>query len=200
MKIIGITGGVGAGKSAVLDIIKDDCNCYILLADQAAHEVKKRGTVCYDELVSLLGGKVLAPDGEIDKARMAAAIFDEKDRSLLDKVNGIIHPRVREYILDKIKECRREGKVDYFFLEAALLIEEGYKEVCDELWYIYAPVSVRADRLKRNRSYSDEKIRAIMASQSDEETFKRNCDRMIDNGSDLEGVRTQIHQILSGER
>ena len=79
MKVIGITGGVGAGKSTVLDIIREKCSCYILLADLAAHEVKKKGRVCYDELVDLLGTGVLKPDGEIDKSRMAEMIFD-KDR------------------------------------------------------------------------------------------------------------------------
>lgn len=199
MKIIGITGGVGAGKSTVLGLIKKNCNCYILLADEAAHEVKKKGQKAYDELVELLGPSILAPDGEIDKPKMASAIFARDRKDLLNKVNEIIHPKVKEYILKSIKEHRTAGDVDYFFIEAALLIEDGYRDICDELWYVYAPDDIRADRLKRTRGYSDDKIRSIMDNQSDDETFRKNCDRVIGNSGDLLRTEREIVNILSGE-
>ena len=200
MKVIGITGGVGAGKSTVLDIIKKKCNCHILLADLAAHEVKKKGQVCYDELVDLLGDKVLMPDGEIDKSAMAQMIFSDNSDELLKKVNAIIHPRVKEYIINTIEEYRTAGLVDYFFVEAALLIEEGYRDICDELWYIYADDHVRAERLRQSRNYTDEKIGSIMKAQNDDATFRRCCDRIIENNGDLEETEKQIESILSGER
>ena len=199
MKIIGITGGVGAGKTTVLSLIKKNCNCHILLADEAAHVVKKKGNKAFDELVDLLGRDILAPDGEIDKGRMAGAIFAQGNKDLLLKVNEIIHPRVKEFILNSIEEYRREGDVDYFFIEAALLIEDGYRDICDELWYIYAPEDIRADRLRSGRGYSDDKIKSIMDSQSDDETFRKNCDRIIENAGDIDRTESEIVSILSGE-
>lgn len=197
MKIIGITGGVGAGKSTVLDIIRKSCNCHILLADEAAHEVKKKGQVCYEELIRLLGQDILKEDGEIDRGRMAEAIFAPGNEDLLKKVNDIIHPRVREYILKSIEEYRVSGEVSFFFLEAALLIENGYRDICDELWYIYADEQVRAERLRVSRGYSEEKTRSIMDKQNDDMTFRKFCDHVIENNGDLEITKKQIRELLS---
>lgn len=195
MKVIGITGGVGAGKSTVLEIIRDNCSCFILIADEAAHEVEKKGQRCYDELVELLGSNILAPDGEIDKKKMAEKIFSADNRGLLGKVNAIVHPKVKEYILGLIDEHRKREDVDFFFIEAALLIEDGYKAICDELWYIYASREVRTKRLKSTRGYSDAKIESIMSSQSDEETFRRYCDHVIEN-NDLAEVKKVVTALL----
>ena len=174
MKVIGITGGVGAGKSTVLDMIRKNCRCFILIADEAAHEVERRGQACYDELVGLLGEDILAPDGEIDKKKMAQKIF----------AAGLI------------EEYRIRGNVDFFFIEAALLIEDGYRAICDELWYVYAPMEVRAGRLKTSRGYTDEKIEDIMSSQNDDETFRKFCDHVIENSGDMEETGDQIKVLL----
>lgn len=196
MKVIGITGGVGAGKSTVLNLIKERCSCFILMADEAAHEVEKKGQVCYEELVDLLGREVLSDDGEIDKGRMARLIFAPGNEELLKKVNGLIHPRVKEYILKSIDEHRAAGDVDYFFVEAALLIEDGYREICDELWYVYADEKVRAQRLKRTRGYSDERIRGIMDKQNNDAIFRKYCDRVIENNDDMEATVKRINMLL----
>ena len=196
MKVIGITGGVGAGKSTVLDMIRENCRCFILIADEAAHEVERRGQACYDELVGLLGEDILAPDGEIDKKKMAQKIFAAGNKELLRGVNAIVHPRVKEYILGLIEEYRIRGNVDFFFIEAALLIEDGYRAICDELWYVYAPKEVRAGRLKTSRGYTDEKIEDIMSSQNDDETFRKFCDHVIENGGDMEETGEQIKVLL----
>ena len=145
MKLIGITGGVGAGKSLVLQLLQKLCRCRVLLADEAGNEVKLPGQPCYERLVELLGRQVLAPDGTIDRKKMAERIF--ADPALLEQVNGIIHPEVKRYILKQVEEERSKGEIDYFFLEAALLIECGYEAVVDELWYIHADPAVRRQRL-----------------------------------------------------
>lgn len=196
MKVIGITGGVGAGKSTVLDIIRDSCSCFIVIADEAAHEVERKGQPCYYELVGLLGEDILAPDGEIDRKKMAGRIFSDDNTELLTGVNAIVHPRVKEYILKLIDEHGRSGDVDYFFIEAALLIEDGYKEICDELWYVYASEKVRAERLKRSRGYSDKKTEEIMRSQSEEAVFRENCDRIIENDGDILKTKSDIAALL----
>ena len=167
-----------------------------MIADEAAHEVERRGQVCYDELVGLLGREILASDGEIDKKKMARKIFAAGNKELLASVNAIVHPRVKEYILDLIEKYKADGKVDYFFIEAALLIEDGYRAICDELWYVYAPKEVRAGRLKASRGYTDSKIEDIMRSQNDDETFRKYCDHVIENSGDLEDTGEQIKKLL----
>lgn len=196
MKLIGITGGVGAGKSQILSYIEKRCRCRILLADQAAHEVKEPGQPCYLRLVALLGTGVLREDGSIDKGKMAAAIFS--DERLLRQVNEIIHPAVKAYILAEIEKERAAGTKDAFFLEAALLIEDGYEQILDELWYIYADEGVRRERLKASRGYSEEKIEQIFSSQLSEQEFRKHCKVVIDNSRSLSDTYMQIEESLKG--
>ncbi len=196
MKIIGITGGVGAGKSEILNYIGKHYLCSIYLADQVAHEVEKKGTTCFEALVELLGEEIIAPDGEIDKKKMAEKIFLEEGR--LEKVNNIVHPAVREYLLRKMAQEREEGKVELFFVEAALLIECGYGALVDEMWYIYADENVRLKRLSENRGYSPEKSRAIMEKQLSHEAFLAGADFQIDNSGELEDSFKQIDKKLEG--
>lgn len=194
MKVIGITGGVGCGKSSVLTAIKELYNCVILYADDAAKKIEEPGNKCYEDIVKLLGHEILNEDGTINSRKMAASIFE--DEALLKSVNDIIHPAVKEYILNQIKKSRESGMIDYFFLEAALLIECGYKSIVDEMWYVYADETVRRTRLKESRGYDDKKIDSIMNSQLSEEEFRNNCDFIIDNSKSLEESIIQIKQRI----
>lgn len=194
MRFIGITGGVGAGKSKILEFIKSHYRCEIYLADEAAHLVKQPGTECYRALRELLGEGILAADGQIDRAAMADRIF--RDPALLQRVNDIIHPAVRRYLLERYEEAKRREDVELFFVEAALLIECGYGSLVDEMWYIYAEESVRRARLENIRGYSGEKIRRIMEQQLSEEAFRRNSDFAIDNSGSFRETCRQIERKL----
>lgn len=194
MHVIGITGGVGAGKTKILTYLSEHYSCRIILADEVANQLKEPGQKCYEEIVTLLGTQILKPDGTIDRLKMAERIFS--DRELLQRVNEIIHPAVKEYILQAIEEERRRDKIDFLFLEAALLIEEGYESIVDELWYIYADEAVRAERLKQNRQYSDEKIQKILRSQLSDAEYRAHCSTVIDNGVALEETYRQIEKKM----
>lgn len=194
MKIIGITGGVGAGKSQILSYIQDHYCSRIVRADEVAHLVKEPGQVCYKGLIDLLGEKILNEDGTIHKGKMAEMIFS--DKNLLEKVNALIHPEVKKYILNQIQLEQERGEVAYFFIEAALLIEEHYDEIVDELWYIHADIDVRKQRLMQSRNYSEQKVADIMRGQLREEDFRCHCKEVISNNGDLEETYKQIKQIM----
>ena len=194
MKVIGITGGVGAGKSEVLAYLAKRPACRIIMADRVAHELEEPGGVCHGRIVSLLGKEILAPDGSIDKAKMASRIFAEQ--GILRQVNEIIHPAVKEYITGVIAEEKKRGELSFLFLEAALLIEDGYERIVDEMWYIHTDEAVRRKRLKASRGYTDAKIDAIMQGQLSEDAFYRHCSVVIDNSKTLEHVYRQIDEKL----
>ena len=199
MMLIGVTGGVGAGKSALLMEVLNKYNCRAVFSDNVANDVKKKGMPAYDKLVELLGNEILEVSedgtlGEIDKKKMAQAIF--KDDELLQKVNAILHPATNDYIADVIATERAKGEIDYLFIEAALLIENGYKDIVDEMWYIYASEEVRRQRLKAARGYSDEKIDSILEAQLSEDEFRKNCDFVVDNSASLEDALKQIDEHL----
>lgn len=194
MHIIGITGGVGAGKSEVLSYIKEKYNCRIILADEVGHLVKMPGQSCYEKLVKLLGEEVLLPNKTIDKVKMAEMIF--RDSGLLEKVNALIHPAVEQYITDEIEKEKKQSRLDFFFVEAALLLESRLRELMDCIWYIYADEKVRRSRLKAARGYSDEKIDGIVASQKSEQEFKKQCSVIIYNDGHIEETKKQIDEKL----
>lgn len=191
---IGITGGIGAGKSEILSYIKKHYKCEIYLADEVAHEVKRPGTDCYRALLELLGEDIAGPDGQIDRGKMAEKIF--VDSALLERVNGVIHPAVKSYLLEHLEKARAEGEAELFFVEAALLIECGYGQLVDEMWYIYADENVRRERLRRFRGYSEAKTDSIMGKQLSERKFRENCDFIIDNSGPIEDSYRQIDRKL----
>lgn len=196
MRFIGITGGIGAGKSEILGYIRQHYRCEIYLADEVAHLVKQPGTRCYDELVSLLGEDVVGENGQIDRDLMAKRIFSKP--VLLEQVNEIIHPAVKEFLLERLEVAKRNGEAELFFVEAALLIEGGYLALVDEMWYIYADEAVRRERLMRSRGYGEEKIRQIMSRQLTEDVFRKSCDFVIDNSGSFALACAQIDAKLSG--
>ncbi len=194
MKVIGITGGVGAGKSEVLTFLSKHYNCRVIMADRAAHQLEEPGGRCYEPLLALLGPDVLTLDGRIDRQKMAARIFG--DSLILQQVNAIVHPAVKEYLLEQIAQERAAKKFAYLFIEAALLLEEGYAEIVDDLWYIHAEAAIRRQRLKAARGYTDEKIDSILSKQLPEEAFYEQCRVVIENSGTLAGVYQQIEKEL----
>ncbi|MGN0279217.1 MAG: dephospho-CoA kinase [Lachnospiraceae bacterium] len=197
MKVIGITGGVGAGKSEILSYLKEHCNCRIVMADRLAEELEQPGQDCYNQLLALFGSSILQEDGRIDRKKMAVRIF--ADKSLLEAVNAMIHPAVKQAILQIIRDEKEAARLDYLFIEAALLIEDGYAEIVDELWYIHTEEKVRRQRLKASRGYTDEKIDSILREQLSEEEFYRHCHFVIENSGSLESVYEQLDKKLGEE-
>ncbi|MDD2968004.1 MAG: dephospho-CoA kinase [Lachnospiraceae bacterium] len=194
LKTIGITGGIGAGKSQILDYLEQTYNCKVIKADEIANQMKEPGCKEYEEIVTSLGSGILNENGRIDNQKMAVLLFS--DRNLLIKTEGILHPAVKNYIIEQITTETQKGGLDFLFVEAALLIEEHYDEILDELWYIYADQNIRRTRLKKSRGYSDEKITKIMSEQLSDEFFRRTCKVTIDNSGEFDMTCKQIDQIL----
>ena len=195
MKFVGITGGVGAGKSTVLSYLKSLEHTKVLLADEVAHLLMEPGTDCYAELQKAFAeDAIFDENGRIVKEKMAQLIFQQEEKRNL--LNGIVHPAVKRYIIKEYESLLEEGSCRLFVLEAALLIEEKYDEVCDELWYIYTSEDNRRKRLKETRHYSDEKIDGIFQSQLPEQEFRSHCVVEIDNNGTKEETISQLKNIL----
>ena len=193
MKTIGITGGVGAGKSTVLGFLETDFQAVVCEADKVAHKLQEPGEVCYEEIIEKFGCGILDGDGKIDRKKLGNIVF--ADEKKLQRLNRIVHPRVKEYIRKK-KEEEKEAGTRIFVVEAALLIEDHYEEICDELWYIHTSDEVRRKRLKESRGYTDERIDGIMKNQKSEEQFRNACSVVIENGEDFKETCIQIKEAL----
>ena len=193
MKIIGITGGVGSGKSQVLSYLETQFHAVVCQADHVAWELQEPEQECYLRIVEHFGRTILCDDGTIDRKKLGQIVFGDRDELLV--LNEIMHPAVKSKILNRICKARDLG-TPYFVIEAALLLEDGYSQICDELWYIYVDEQTRRLRLKESRAYSDEKIDAIMSSQLSEEVFQKECQIVIDNCGKFEDTCYQIDNVM----
>lgn len=192
MKVLGITGGVGSGKSLVLEWLKTEYGAYICQMDETAKRLQRRGTKCFREIVRHFGKEIVGPDGELDRGRLAGIVFSDEEE--LRVLNGIVHPAVLEYVKSEIDRKSAEG-IKLYVVEAALL-SEAFRSLSDELWYIYVREDVRRARLKASRGYTDEKITQMIASQPSEEQFRTVCDAVIDNSGEFEETKRQIGERL----
>lgn len=195
MRIIGITGGIGTGKSTLLHLIKENYNAYIVETDTLAHSMMMPGEPVYEQIVSAFGTEILSEDGTIDRGSLGMLVFNSEEA--LKRLNGIVHPAVKEYIIKDIGKKNTEGETVFYIIEAALLIEDGYKAICDELWYVYVKKEERIRRLLAGRGGNPEKWERVIANQSSDTYYREHCDVVIDNGGDLEKTANIIKGLLS---
>lgn len=192
MKVIGITGGVGSGKSEILRILKEEFGAELLIADKIAHQVMEPGQPAYEKITEILGTDFLAPDKSIDRKRLAERIF--QDPQALKTMDSIVHPTVWRVIEEGIRQSEKELVV----VEAALFDEE-HNGMFDQVWYIFTSEENRINRLAESRGYSRKKCLDIMRSQRTEAEFRSMADRVIDNNGTVEDVKRQIEMILIEE-
>ena len=173
MKVIGITGGVGAGKTQILEYLNNKYGATICQADAVGKKLQKKGTECFDAIVAHFGTEILDAKGELDREKLADIVFSDKVE--LSVLNSIVHPAVKEEIYKKIAKEERKN-TNLFILESAILIEDHYEEICDELWYIYVEDSIRKKRLIYARGYDSKKVDDIIAAQLPKSMFMKHCD------------------------
>ena len=194
MRVIGITGGVGAGKSAILKYLTAISGVRVVEADEVGHLLMEPGMECFEKIRAHFGERVLTPDGQLDRAAVAKIVFADKKE--LDWQNELMHPAIKNWIRREIEKERQQGACALFVVEAALLIEDHYEEICDELWYVYVEDSIRRKRLKYARGYEDCKVDQIFEAQLPKDLFMRHCDRVIDNSGQFEETKIQLNKIV----
>lgn len=196
MYVIGLTGGVGSGKSYVAHRLSEMYDAELLIADELGHVVMKKGTKCHEKIVKSFGKDILGSDGEIDRKKMADIIF--KDNEARKRLDDIVHPEVIEYVARYIDE--RKGMDGIIIFETAIMYECKCDQLCDEVWYVYVPADIRIKRLSDNRGYSVEKSRAIIANQKPDEFFTEKADRIIKNDGSFEELDKEIRDSFSIEQ
>ena len=191
MITIGIIGGVGAGKSTVLDFLEEKYQAYVMKADEIGHLVMEPGQSCYESVIALFGKQIIKNDKTIDRRQVSDVVFSHP--KLLGKLNQIIHPAVKQYIREQLDVKKQQGQ-KICVVEAALLLEDHYQEFCDTIWYIHTDEEIRIRRLMENRGYTREKSVSIIASQAPEAFFRENADYVVVNNGDFAQTRQQIEE------
>ena len=144
-----------------------------------------------DSTIIVTGHNMVKKDKTIDRRRISDVVFTDKD--MLLKLNGIIHPAVKQRILRLLGEQKEAGR-GICVVEAALFLEENYQEFCDEVWYVYTEEEIRIQRLMESRGYSREKSLGIIRNQVSDQVFREHTDYVIENNGDLSDTRRQIRE------
>lgn len=194
MKVYGITGGAGTGKSEVIKMLQQNFGGCVIMSDEVARELMQKGNISYQMIVEYFGRDILMDDGEIDRKKLADHVFNNKEA--LEKLNSMTHPYVKDEIRKLIAEAEASGECRFVALESAILLECGYEDICDEFWYVYTKPEIRRQRMKETRNYSDEKVDSVMRNQQPDEVFFEQCSFVIKNNTTLSDVYAQLKEKL----
>ena len=194
MFVIGLTGGIGSGKSTVSDMLRAK-GAALVYADQVGHEVYQPGTHVLDEIVAAFGQQVVAGDGQIDRRKLGGIVFSDPEARR--RLNAIVHPPMRRLMAQRLDELRRQGE-RVAVLEAAILIEAGWIDLADEVWLTLVGPAEAARRLMARSGLSREDAEARIASQLSNQERLEHADVIIDTDCSLAEVARRVDELWDG--
>ena len=187
MKIVGLTGGIGSGKSTAAGFLAD-LGAVVVDLDKTGHEVLRQKEI-RDRLVGEFGREILDDIGEIDRSRLGKNVFSDKDA--LSKLNTIVHPVIDKVLEEKVKNYRQQG-VKVVVFEAAAMLEAGRDWQADEVWVTAAPENVVLQRLSGRQDFTEADVKARIRSQISNEERIRQADVVIVNDGTLDELRDKV--------
>ncbi len=189
MITIGITGGIGSGKSTASQIL-GELGAEVIDADKVGHQIYLPETPAWREIVATFGAGVLAPDRTIDRTKLGPIVFS--DPEALQKLNAIAHGKIFSYIQGQIDYMRDKQATRVVAVEAAILLEAGWRSLVDQLWVVVAEVDVVIARLKAYKHFTEEQARARIAAQLSNAERIAQADQVIWNNTDLSALRQAV--------
>ena len=192
-KVIGLTGGIGSGKSTVSQCLAE-LGAAIIDADKVGHEAFKPDTEAWHEVIATFGKQILTPGGEIDRKKLGSIVFSQPEALL--RLNRIMHPRMRDMIEAQIEKYRQQG-VDVVVLEAAILIEaeSDWISLVDEIWVTVASEAAVVKRLKQQRELDEKQTLARIRSQLSTEERIKHADVVIHNDGKFDEVKAKVKEL-----
>ena len=188
MKVLGVTGGIGSGKSAAAAVL-GELGALVIDADRVGHETYLPATLGWEQVVREFGREVVAADGTIDRRRLGAIVFADPARRA--RLDAIVHPLIRTAIAARIAAARR-GAHPAIVVEAALLVEARWDRLVDEVWLITAQKDAVERRLMAQRGMDREAIAQRMRAQMDDARRAAHADVIVDNSGSLAELRTRL--------
>ncbi len=190
MKVIGLTGGIGSGKSTVAAFLAE-LGAAVIDADRVGHEVLSRGSEAWQQVVATFGRQILNPDGEIDRSRLGGIVFGNP--GALSKLNSIMHPPIGEMVAARLKQYRQQG-VAVVVIDAPLLIEAGWTSLADEVWVTVAPEATILKRLEKMGLSPAESGARIRSQLPGKERVKR-AGTVIDTDCSLDELKARVTNL-----
>ena len=193
MKIIGVTGGIGSGKSTVSSALRD-LGAAVIDADVLARNVTAVGGKAFDELVMHFGREILDEKGEIDRKKLASIAFSDKEK--LSELNSITHKYITEKIYDTIEIIKNSGKWDIIVIDAPLPIEKGFLDIAEEVWVVVAEREKRIKRVMDRSGYTYEEAVNRINSQPGDEEYLKIADEILYNNGSLEELEQAVVRLF----
>lgn len=195
MRVIGITGNSGSGKSEVCNILLD-AGGYVLNADKIGHRILYKDGIAYNEVVDLFGKDILDNEDNINRKKLANIVFTNKHK--LKELTSITHKYILSIIikeLEKLNKTKNEYK--FIAIDAPLLIESGLNKYVDEVWLVYAKEDTRLNRIINRDNINRYEALNRTNSQTMFENLREHADVLIDNSSSLEALKMQVYSLIS---
>ena len=188
---VGLTGGIGSGKSAVSAALAS-FGAVVIDADAIAREVVEPGTPGLAEIVAEFGAGVLTPEGRLDRPRLGELVFADEER--LERLNAIVHPKVAERS-GRLMEQALDSDAEVVVYDVPLLVENGLESLYDVVVVVDTPDETRVERVARDRGMPPEQVRARIASQADRETRLASADLVVDNSGSREDLERRVEEL-----
>ncbi len=191
MRVIGLTGGMGTGKSEVAAALAE-LGAEVIDADAEGHLAYRSGTPGWERVVGLFGRDILGPGGEVDRSKLGSIVFG--DPMALAELNEAVHPLIRERIEARLAELAT-GSTGVAVVDAALLYQAGWDDLTDEVWVVTAPPATVAERLGAQRGMSEPTLRRRLEAQGPTEALARRADVTIDNAGSLRELQDRVGRL-----
>lgn len=193
--IIGITGGIGSGKSTVAHAL-EKYGARLILADDMAKEIMKPGMLAYQQIVSAFGTRILDQDGGINRKRLAKIVFDNNHK--LNILNRITHGIVAKKIKNKLIELRKEN-TKLVAVEAVVPIQNGFLDLVDTVWLVVAPEDIRIERIISRNGTTKTEAKQRIHSQMPDDVYKSIADKVIYNSGSVAELEAKVWEELKNE-
>lgn len=194
MLIIGLTGGIGSGKSEAAGVL-ERLGAVIVNADLAGHEAYRSGREAWHAIVQAFGDSVVGPGGEIDRKVLGAIVFG--DPAQLRRLNEIVWPEIRRILQARIEAEKLAGRANAVIVEAAVLLEAGWDDLVDEVWVVDASDALVSRRLQA-KGFPPDQARARMRAQHSSEARRARADVVIRNDGDLSALEAAVRKAWNG--
>lgn len=194
MLTIGLTGGIGSGKSTAIKILAD-LGAPIMDADKVGHEIYQPGGPAYADMIAAFGEGILAPDRTIDRKKLGPIVF--ADPGALKRLNAIMHPKMFTRMRETVAAMRSAGERKPIVIEAAILIEANWQPLFNEIWLVVASKERVIERVERDRGLKPEQTEARIKAQLTDDERRRHATVVIANDGTIEALREKVAGIWS---
>lgn len=197
LKIIGVTGGIGSGKSTVSRILSDS-GAKVVDADSIAKQVVAKGEKALDEIKDCFGMKIISESGELDRKQLAEIVFNDREKLLT--LNRITHKYVTDKIIEQIQDIKNSCKAEFIVVDAAIPIKSGFVDIVDVIWVVVAVQEIRVQRIMLRSGLSHQQALDRINSQMKDEDYLKVADKVITNDRSFEELQNEVKDLLKKER